>query len=82
MFWFAPLMGAAVTAIIYGKSASQYYLSFSDPFIYLSIYLSISVCAEYAPLKPKKRENKDDMADALFMAKKKRSFPSLRDRFR
>ena len=27
---------------------------------------------EYAPLKPKKRENKDSMADALFLAKKKR----------
>lgn len=44
MFWFAPLIGATLTAIIY----------------------------EYAPLKPKKRDNKEDMADALFLAQKKR----------
>eukprot|EP01038_Epipyxis_sp_PR26KG_P006686 gene6686-9170_t len=44
MFWFAPMIGAALTAIIY----------------------------EYAPLKPKKRETKENMADALFLAKKKR----------
>jgi hypothetical protein len=28
---------------------------------------------EYAPLKPKKRDNKDDMSDAIFMARKKRA---------
>jgi glycerol uptake facilitator-like aquaporin len=44
MFWFAPLIGAALAAMIY----------------------------EYAPLKPKKREGKEDMSDALFLAKKKR----------
>jgi len=44
MFWFAPLIGAAITAIIY----------------------------EYAPLKPKKRETKDSMADSLFLAQKQR----------
>ena len=44
MFWFAPLIGAAVAAIVY----------------------------EYAPLKPKKREGKESMADALFLAQKKR----------
>eukprot|EP01039_Chlorochromonas_danica_P007389 gene7389-8172_t len=44
MFWFAPLIGAAVTAIIY----------------------------EYAPLKPKKREAKENMEEAIFMADKKR----------
>ena len=44
MFWFAPLIGATLTAIIY----------------------------EYAPLKPKKRENKEGMADAIFLAAKKR----------
>lgn len=31
------------------------------------------ICSEYAPLKPKKRDNKDNMADAIFMAKKKRN---------
>ena len=40
MFWFAPLMGATVTAIIY----------------------------EYAPLKPKKRVNKEDMGTAIFQS--------------
>ena len=40
MFWFAPLMGATITAIIY----------------------------EYAPLKPKKRDNKEDMTNTLFQA--------------
>jgi MIP family channel proteins len=44
MFWFGPLIGAALAAFIY----------------------------EYAPLKPKKREGKEDMSDALFLAKKKR----------
>lgn len=43
MFWFGPMMGAAIAAIIY----------------------------EYAPLKPKKRDTKENMADALFLAKKK-----------
>lgn len=40
MFWFAPLMGATITAIVY----------------------------EYAPLKPKKRENKEDMATTIFQS--------------
>eukprot|EP00349_Pseudokeronopsis_sp_Brazil_P006907 CAMPEP_0202968708 /NCGR_PEP_ID=MMETSP1396-20130829/14117_1 /ASSEMBLY_ACC=CAM_ASM_000872 /TAXON_ID= /ORGANISM="Pseudokeronopsis sp., Strain Brazil" /LENGTH=326 /DNA_ID=CAMNT_0049695329 /DNA_START=45 /DNA_END=1021 /DNA_ORIENTATION=+ len=44
MFWFAPLIGAAITAIIY----------------------------EYAPLKPKKREGKENMEAAIFLATKKR----------
>jgi hypothetical protein len=44
MFWFGPLIGAGLTAIIY----------------------------EYAPLKPKKRETKENMEDAIFLATKKR----------
>ena len=67
MFWFAPLLGAAVTAIIYGQSM---YISIAISFVISS---SLFVChSEYAPLKPKKRENKESMADAIFMAKKKR----------
>jgi hypothetical protein len=44
MFWFGPLIGAALTAVIY----------------------------EYAPLKPKKREAKESMEEAIFLAAKKR----------
>jgi hypothetical protein len=64
MFWFAPLLGAAVTAIIYGQPM---YIS-----IAISIVILFACHSEYAPLKPKKRENKESMADAIFMAKKKR----------
>jgi len=44
MFWFAPCIGAAITAIIY----------------------------EYAPLKPKKREGKENLQAGLFLANVKR----------
>jgi len=44
MFWFAPLMGATITAIMY----------------------------EYAPLKPKKRANKEDMSSAVYSSDVKR----------
>eukprot|EP01035_Chromulina_nebulosa_P018642 gene18642-24383_t len=44
MFWFAPMIGAALTAAIY----------------------------EYAPLKPKKREGKESLADAVFLSSVKR----------
>ena len=37
---------------------------------FLSLLLFFAT--EYAPLKPKKRDNKEDMADALFLAQKKR----------
>lgn len=45
MFWFAPLIGAAVAAILY----------------------------EYAPLKPKRRDNKDDLGESLFLSNKQRA---------
>lgn len=51
MFWFAPLIGATITAIIY----------------------------EYAPLKPKKRETKEDMSEAIFLSKKKRDGGEISD---
>lgn len=44
MFWFGPLIGAAVAAFLY----------------------------EYAPLKPKKRENKEDLGESLFVSNKRR----------
>jgi hypothetical protein len=44
MFWFAPVIGATVAAILY----------------------------EYAPLKPKKRANKDDMGVSLYVSDQRR----------
>jgi hypothetical protein len=49
-------------------------LHFFNLFSYRSNSLSLSFpFTEYAPLKPKKRENKEDMSDAIFLAKKKRT---------
>lgn len=39
---------------------------------YIHTYVCIFLIKEYAPLKPKKRDNKENMMDAIFMAKKKR----------
>ena len=79
-FWFAPMIGAAVAAIIYGNynyitAQSNIILSFaptlSSHTLHVCVY--VFVCyAEYAPLKPKKRDTKENMAEALFMSKKKR----------
>ena len=36
------------------------------------IFYDFIAFAEYAPLKPKKRDTKEDMSDAIFLARKKR----------
>jgi hypothetical protein len=43
------------------------------PGIILLINIYIYHPIEYAPLKPKKRDTKENMAEAIFMAKKKRT---------
>ena len=46
-------------------------MAFAFTYLYNALVL-ISTFLEYAPLKPKKREGKENMSDALFLAKKKR----------
>jgi hypothetical protein len=92
MFWFAPCIGAALTAIIYGEferlimvfvlsnKTSKTQVLFA--YVLVHAFWSAFFCSftfsllfsfsEYAPLKPKKRETKQSMSDALFMAEKKR----------
>lgn len=65
MFWFGPLIGAAITALIYGNGVI--FSLFTN-----SHNLLLAHSLEYAPLKPKKRQAKEDLAAAVFMADKKR----------
>lgn len=64
--------GPSLVAAFAGISGNYYHQQFMFWFGPLIGATLAAVVYEYAPLKPKKREGKEDMADALYMAKKKR----------
>ena len=64
MFWVAPNVGAIVAAIIYGKFGNL------SKIIYLELIFIILKMwyLEYIVLKPMKRDLKENLEDALYMA--------------
>lgn len=65
---FGPSLVAAMAGIV-GPYYHQQYMFWFAPYIGAA---TAAIVYEYAPLKPKKREGKESMADALFLAQKKR----------
>ena len=55
MFWFGPMIGAALAAVIYGSSS------------FFTVLILISF-VEYGSLKPNKRDGAGDLDQAVFMS--------------